>query len=84
MLGKEDKIRYKEKVTFSDGTTITDPYGLSNNWKNDVSLLPDISWVDIYFISHLKLLNSLYATMFKMCSIILFQKNRTFAVSKQR
>ena len=30
-LGKEDKIRYKEKLTFSDGTTITGPYGLSNN-----------------------------------------------------
>ena len=26
-LGKEDKIRYKEKLTLSDGTTITDPYG---------------------------------------------------------
>ena len=28
---KEDKIRYKEKLTLSDGTRITDPYGLSNN-----------------------------------------------------
>ena len=47
-LGKEDKIKYKEKLTLSDGTTITDPYGLSNNWQNNVSLLPDISWADIY------------------------------------
>lgn len=30
-LGKEDKISYKEKLTLSDGTTITDSYGLSNN-----------------------------------------------------
>ena len=47
-LGKEDKIRYREKLTLSDGTTITDPYGLSNNLKYDVSLLPDISWAVIY------------------------------------
>ena len=47
-LGKEDKIRYKETLTFSDGTTITDPYGLSNNWKNNVLLLPYISWAGIY------------------------------------
>ena len=47
-LGKEDKIRQKEKLTLSDGTTITDPYGLSNNWKNDMSLLPDMSCADIH------------------------------------
>ena len=68
VLGKEDKIRYKEKLTFSDGTTITDPYGLSNNWKNDVSLLPDISWADIYFISHLKAYKSLEAFKFFVCN----------------
>ena len=28
--------------------TLTDPYGFSNNWKNDLSLLQDISWADIY------------------------------------
>ena len=27
-LGKEDKIRYKEKLTLSDETAITDPYRL--------------------------------------------------------
>ena len=27
---------------------MTDPYGFSNNWKNDLSLLPDISCADIY------------------------------------
>ena len=47
-LGKEDEIRYKEKLTLSHGTTITDIYGLSDNWKNDVLLLPDISWAEIY------------------------------------
>ena len=41
-LGKEDKIRYKEKLALNDKTTITNPYGLSNNWKTYVSLLPDI------------------------------------------
>ena len=35
-------------------------------------------------INHLKLLISLYAIRFKMCSIILFEKNRGFAVSIQR
>ena len=98
-FGKEEKIRCKEKLTLTDGTKITDPYGLSNNWKNDVSLLPDISWADMYnylintlnaytdenskAYIHLKFLISLYAIMFKMCSVILFQKNRSFAVSKQ-
>ena len=47
-LGKEDKIRHKEKITLSDRTTITDPYGLWNNWKNNISLLPGISWAHIY------------------------------------
>ena len=47
-FGKEEKIRCKEKLTLTDGTKITDPYGLSNNWKKDVSLLPDISWADMY------------------------------------
>ena len=41
-------FRYKEKLTLNDGTIITDPYGLSNIWKNDVLLLPDISWADIH------------------------------------
>ena len=41
-LEKEDKIRYKEKLALNDKTTITNPYGLSNNWKTYVSLLPDI------------------------------------------
>ena len=27
-LGKEDKIRYKEKPSLSDGTRVTDPCGL--------------------------------------------------------
>ena len=27
-LGKKDKTRYKEKPSLSDGTTVTDPYGL--------------------------------------------------------
>ena len=47
-LEKEDKIRYNEKLTLSDGATITDPYGLLSNWENNVSLLPDIPWVDTY------------------------------------
>ena len=47
-LGKEGKIRYKEKLTLSDGATITDRYGLSNNWKNDVSLASNVSWAYIY------------------------------------
>ena len=92
-------FRYKEKLTLNDGTIIADPYGLSNNWKNDVLLLPDISWADIHnyikytkCLSHenlkayksLEVFNFLYAILFKMCSVILFQKNQRFAVSKQR
>ena len=46
-LVKVDKS-WKEKLSSSNGTRTRDPYGLQNNWKNDVLLLPDKSWADIY------------------------------------
>ena len=47
-LRKKNKI-YQEKLTLSDETAITDSYGLSNNLKSNVSLLPELSsWADIY------------------------------------
>ena len=89
-LEKKTKSNIKN-LTLSDGTKIRDPYGHSNNWKNDVSLLQDTqgqtcttnlidmpsayTHENLKLINHLKLLISLYAIMLKMCSIILFQKN---------
>ena len=70
-------FRYKEKLTLNDGTIITDPYGLSNIWKNDVLLLPDISWADIhnyintpsaYLMKTWKLINHLKFLIFCMQS----------------
>ena len=70
-------FRYKEKLTLNDGTIITDPYGLSNIWKNNVLLLPDISWADIhnyintpsaYLMKTWKLINHLKFLIFCMQS----------------
>ena len=70
-------FRCKEKLTLNDGTLIADPYGLSNNWKNDVLLLPDISWTDIhnyikspsaYLMKTWKLINHLKFLIFCMQS----------------
>ena len=32
----------------ADGTALPDPYTLAENWKDNVKLLPDITWADIY------------------------------------
>ena len=79
-LGKEDKIRYKEKLGLNDKTTITNPYGLSNNWKTYMSLLPDISWADIYkylinmpkayTLKNLKAYKSLEVINFFVCNYV--------------
>ena len=47
-LEPSEQSRYKRKLTLSDGTTLPDPCSLKNDWKDDVLLLPDVSWPDVY------------------------------------
>ena len=42
-----DKADYKRKLTLSMVELLLDPFTIKN-WKCDESLLPDISWPDIY------------------------------------
>ena len=47
-LEEEDKVIYKKQLFLTDETILRDPYGINDGWKNDVKLLVDISWPDIY------------------------------------
>ena len=47
-LQKEDKAKYKRKLTLTNGQLLPDPYEIVGNWKNDVKLMPDVSWGDMY------------------------------------
>ena len=47
-LNGEDKKDYLAKLTLSPGEQIPDPFILHSNWSDDVSLLPDITYLDIY------------------------------------
>ena len=47
-LQKEDKAKYKHKLTLTNGQLLPDLYGIVENMKTDVKLIPDISWGDMY------------------------------------
>ena len=47
-LQKEDKAKYKRKLTLTNGQLLPDPYGTAENWKSDAKLMPDVSWGDMY------------------------------------
>ena len=47
-LQKEDKAKYKRKLTLTNGKLLPDLYGIAENWKSDVKLMPDVSWGDMY------------------------------------
>ena len=47
-LQKEHQAKYKRKLTLTNGQLLPDPYGIAENWKNDVKLMPDVSWGDMY------------------------------------
>ena len=47
-LQREDKAKYKRKLTLTNGQLLPDPYEIVGNWKNDVKLMPDVSWGDMY------------------------------------
>ena len=96
-LQKEEKAKYKRKLTLTNEQLPPDLYGIAENMKSDVKLMPDVSWGDMY--NHLvnspneytydnvkawKLSTFLCATMFKTFIIMKLQKNLNFAVSKQR
>ena len=48
LLQKEDKAKYKRKLTLTNGKLLPDLYGIAENWKSDVKLMPDVSWGDMY------------------------------------
>ena len=47
-LQKEDKAKYKRKLTSTNGQLLPDLYGTVENWKSDAKLMPDVSWGDMY------------------------------------
>ena len=46
-LEKEDKVKYKHKLTWTNGQLLPAPYGNVENWKSDAKLMPDVSWGDM-------------------------------------
>ena len=47
-LQKEDKAKYKQKLTLTNGKLLPDPYEIVENWKSDVKLMLDVSCGDMY------------------------------------
>ena len=47
-LSEEDKKDYLAKLTLSTGEQLPDPFILHSNWSDDVSLLPHLTYPDIY------------------------------------
>ena len=47
-LQKEDKAKYKHKLTLTNGQLLPDQYGIDENWKSNAKLMPDVSWGDKY------------------------------------
>ena len=47
-LNSDDRKKYEEKLITVDGTVLPDSCTLIENWKDNVKLLPDITWADIY------------------------------------
>ena len=47
-LNSNDRKKYEEKLITTNGTVLPNPYMLVENWKDNVKLLPDITWADIY------------------------------------
>ena len=43
-LQKEDKAKYKRKLTLANGQLLPDLYGIVKNVKRDVKLMSDVSW----------------------------------------
>ena len=99
-LSEEDKKGYLAKLTLSTGEQFADPFILHSNWSDDVSLLPDITYPDIYHylieypslfskesLKAYKSLESyifLYLGMFKMFTIMKLKRNTSSASLRWR
>ncbi|XP_057310110.1 uncharacterized protein LOC130648104 [Hydractinia symbiolongicarpus] len=46
-MHEDDRKQYEKKLTLSDETILPDPYILEN-WSNNVALMPDLTWGDMY------------------------------------
>ena len=46
-LQKEDKAKYKRILTLTNEQLLPDMYGIVENMKSDVKLMPDVSWSDM-------------------------------------
>ena len=42
-LQKEDKAKYRRKLTLTNGQLLLDPCGIVKNWKSDAKLMPGVS-----------------------------------------
>ena len=47
-LQKEDKVKYKHKLTLTNRQLLPDLYENNENWKSDAKLMLDVSWSDMY------------------------------------
>ena len=47
-LQKEDKAKYKYKLTLTNGQLLPDLYGIVKNMKSNVELMSDVSWGDMF------------------------------------
>ena len=47
-LQKEDKAKYKYKLTLTNGQFLPDLYGIVKNMKSNVKLMSDVSWGDMF------------------------------------
>ena len=48
-LEEEDQKAYKSKLTLTTGEVLPDPDNYCvDSWENEVSLMPDITWGDMY------------------------------------
>ena len=98
-LQKEDKAKYKRKLTLTNRQLLPDPYGMVENWKSYAKLMSDVSWGDIYnyFVNspseythnNLKAYKSLEAFDIFVYNhvqdiMMKLQKNLNLAVSKER
>ena len=47
-LQKEDKAKYKHKLTLTNRQLLPDLYGIVKNMKSNVKLMSDVSWGDMF------------------------------------
>ena len=99
-LSEENKKDYLAKLTLSTGEQLPDPFILHSNRSDDIFLLPDITYLDIYHylierpglfskesLKAYKILESyifLYLGMFKMFTITKLKRNASSASLRRR